>query len=114
MTSTTRNEDPVVEPMRQRRTNAPMSTGNAGLFTLLWLMFLGVLIFEPERLDAVWSWFRDLPIFGQVLGWILLLPLALGMWIWQAPWAAWIRVSLIVLLALTNVITFSRPRPSTR
>lgn len=85
MTSTTRNEDPVVGPMRQRRTNAPMSTGNAGLFTLLWLIFLSVLIFEPERLDAVWSWFRDLPIFGQALGWILLLPLALGLWIWQAP-----------------------------
>jgi hypothetical protein len=115
MASTTRDEHPVVAPVRQRQATAPTSTGGAGLFTLLWLIFLGVLIFEPERLDAVWSWFRDLPMIAQVVGWVVMLPLVLGLWIWQAPWAAWIRVSLIVLLALSNVITFSRPRrPRTR
>jgi hypothetical protein len=75
------------------------------------LIFLGVLIFEPEQLDTVWSWFRHLPVLAQVVGWFLLLPLMLGLWIWQAPWAPWVRVTLIVLLALANVITFSRPSP---
>lgn len=110
MASTTRDRHPVAGPRRRATTGA--SIGGAGVFTLLWLIFLAVLIFEPERLDAVWSWFRDLPILGQVVGWVLLLPLVLGLWIWQAPWAPWVRVTLIVLLALANVITFSRPSRS--
>lgn len=78
------------------------------MFTLLWLIFFGALVFDPERLDAVWLWFRDLPIAGQVVGWVLLLPLALGLWIWAAPWALWVRVTLVVLLALANVAAFAR------
>jgi hypothetical protein len=82
--------------------------GTGGLFTVLWLLFLAVLIFDPGRLDAVWLWFRDLPVVAQVAGWIILLPLVLALAIWQAPWALWVRVTLIVLLAVANIATFSR------
>jgi hypothetical protein len=85
------------------------------LFTLLWLVFLAFLVFEPERLDAVWVWFRDLPVVGQVVGWVLLAPLLLGLVVWQAPWVLWARVTVIVLLALVTMITFSpRPQPQAR
>jgi len=82
--------------------------GAGGLFTVLWLLFLAVLIFDPGRLDAVWLWFRDLPVVAQVAGWIVLLPLVAALAIWQAPWALWIRVTLIVVLAVANIATFSR------
>jgi hypothetical protein len=108
MTSATGNE-----PLAARSTDRARqrSSGGSGLFTLLWLVFLAFLIFQPERLDALWSWFRDLPVAGQVVGWVLLLPLVLGLLIWQAPWALWVRVSLIVVLALANVVTVA-PRSS--
>jgi hypothetical protein len=113
MASATRDQHPAAAPATPRQpAAAPARAGGSGLFTLLWLIFLGGLIVEPERLDAVWSWFRDLPVVGQVAGWVLLLPLVLGLWIWQAPWAPWVRVSLIVLLAVANVITFSQPSRS--
>lgn len=82
-------------------------TTGSGLFVLLWLIFLVVLVVEPERLDAVWTWFRDLPVIAQVAGWVLLLPLVLGLAIWQAPWALWIRVTAIAVLAVANIAVFS-------
>ncbi|HSK91755.1 MAG TPA: hypothetical protein VK875_10625 [Euzebyales bacterium] len=84
--------------------------GGSGLFTLLWLIFLVILVVEPSRLDATWWWLRDLPIVAQVVGWIVFLPLVIGLAIWQAPWAPWVRVTLIVLLAIANIATFAPRR----
>lgn len=116
MTSATGNEHAAVRPADRtlrRRTASAGSAGGSGLFPLLWLIFFAVLVLEPARLDVVWAWFRDLPVIGQVVGWVVLLPLMLGLLIWQAPWAPWLRVILIVLLALGTVMTFSSrsPRP---
>ena len=88
------------------RNTRSTASGGAGLFTLLWLVFLFFLVVEPARLDAVWAWFRDLPVIAQIAGWVLLLPLVIGLAIWQAPWATWIRVTLIVVLAIVNIATF--------
>ena len=101
----------TVRPATNRQTSTSVGAGGTGLFTLLWLVFLAALVIDPERLDAVWLWFRELPVIGQVVGWLLFLPLVVGLVIWQAPWALWIRVTLIVLVALLNVIVFS-PKPS--
>lgn len=90
-------------PSRSRST----ATGGSGLFTLLWLVFLAVLIFDPARLDAVWTWFRELPVVGQVAGWVLLLPLVVALAVWEAPWALWIRVTLVIVLAVANLIVFA-------
>ena len=60
-------------------TPTAVNTGGSGLFTLLWLVFVAALIFDPARLDAVWSWSRDLPVIAQVVGWVLLLPLMIGL-----------------------------------
>jgi hypothetical protein len=92
-----------------RKKPAARDRGAAGgLFTILWLLFLVALVFDPSRLDAAWLWFRDLPLVAQIVGWIVLLPLVVGLAIWQAPWALWVRVTLIVLLAVVNIATFSR------
>jgi hypothetical protein len=113
MTSATGDEHAAASSAARvpRRSAASTSAGGSGLFTLLWLVFFAFLIFQPDRLDALWTWFRDLPVVGQVVGWVLLLPLMLGLLIWQAPWALWIRLTLIVLVAVGNVATFP-PRSS--
>jgi hypothetical protein len=96
-----------VGPVTTRQTTTSVSAGGTGLFAFLWLAFLAALIFDPERLDTIWLWFRELPVIGQAVGWLLLLPLVVGLVIWQAPWAPWIRVTLIVLVALANAIAFA-------
>jgi hypothetical protein len=38
---------------------------------------------------------------------VAFLSLVVGLVIWQAPWALWIRVTLVVTLAPANIIVFS-------
>lgn len=106
-TTTDRHTAPGTTGTRERRPSSPGSTGGSGLFIMLWLLFLVVLAVEPTRLDAVWAWFRDLPVVAQVVGWVLLLPIVVGLAIWQAPWALEVRVTLILALAFANIIVFS-------
>lgn len=88
--------------------------GGSGLFTLLWLVFFAFLIFEPERLTDVWLWFRELPLIVQVIGWLVLLPLVLGLVVWNAPWPTGARITVIGLIALLTIGLFSPRRAAPR
>jgi hypothetical protein len=43
---------------------------------------------------------------AQILVGLLLLPLMLGLWIWQAPWPLWIRLILVIGLGFATIYTF--------
>lgn len=112
-TASGRQKTPDRRVRRERRAASSGSRGGSGLFIVLWLLFLIVLAVEPTRLDTVWALFRDLPVIAQVVGWVLLLPIVVGLAIWQAPWALEVRVTLILALAFANIIVFS-PKPTKR
>jgi hypothetical protein len=80
------------------------------LFTLLWLGFAATLLFRRELLEKVWRSIRRLPLPVQLLLWLLLLPVMLGLWIWQTSWPVWLRAVLVAGLAWWNVYVFF-PRP---
>ena len=85
--STASRSEPGRLGMRGRRTPSSRSTGGSGLFVLLWLLFLVVLAVEPARLDAVWAWFRDLPMVAQVVGWVPVTPVeGLTLPYWAGTW----------------------------
>jgi len=76
------------------------------LFTILWLAFGVALLFSRGALDAVWEGLRGLPWPGQVIVWLLLLPVVAGLWIWETDWALWLRLLLVGGLAVANIVAF--------
>jgi hypothetical protein len=76
------------------------------LFTVLWVAVVGALAFSPATLDEVWRAARRPAILIQAVVWLLFLPIMAGLWIWQRPWAAAIRLMLLLAIAVWNVFLF--------
>jgi hypothetical protein len=76
------------------------------LFTVLWVAVVGALAFSPATLDEVWRASRRPAILIQAVVWLLFLPIMAGLWIWQRPWAAAIRLMVLLAIAVWNVFLF--------
>ena len=62
--------------------------------------FVYYLVTEPARLTEIWLWTRSLNIFVQLLIWLLFLPWMICLWMWALPWAAPIRLVLVIAALL--------------
>jgi hypothetical protein len=76
------------------------------VLTLLWLGFGAALLFNPELLGKAWRLFRSWNILLQLFVALLVLPVILGLWIWQTRWPIWLRVLLVAGLAWMTIYTF--------
>jgi hypothetical protein len=76
------------------------------VLTVLWLGFGAALLLNPQVLGQIWSRFRSWNIFLQLLAALLMLPVVLGLWIWQTRWPAWLRLALVLGLAWMTEYTF--------
>jgi hypothetical protein len=76
------------------------------ILTLLWLGFTAALLFNRDLLDKAWLLFRSWNILIQLLVAFLVLPVVLGLWIWQTRWPGWLRLVLVLGLAWTTEYTF--------
>ena len=76
------------------------------VLTLLWLGFGIALLLNREFLDRVWRLFRSWNILLQLFVALLILPVVLGLWIWQTRWPFWVRLILVVGLAWMTEYTF--------
>jgi hypothetical protein len=83
------------------------------VLTLLWLGFGSVLLFNSDMLDTVWQSFRSWPLIFQLVAGLLVLPVVLGLWIWETSWPLWLRLILVAGLAWVTIYTFfPRKTPS--
>lgn len=57
------------------------------IFAIGWIGFMIALIVNPTWLDMLWKWVQLLPLFLQVVIWIVFLPVMVGLWIWQSAWS---------------------------
>ena len=87
-------------------TNSVINILAFAFLTLLWLGFLAALIFNPGLLHTAWRSFRRLPLLAQIVIALFTLPVTLGLWIWESSWSLWLRLVLVIGLALTTVIMF--------
>ncbi|WP_406054596.1 hypothetical protein [Kribbella sp. NBC_00889] len=63
----------------------------------MWIIFFVLL--RSDRLDALASSIRDLPIVAELVVWFLCFPWVLGTAVWTSGWSEWLRVLLVVLFA---------------
>ena len=86
--------------------NLLINIGAFSILAILWLGFAAALVFNPAMLDTVWQSLRSLPIAIQVVVWLLVLPIAAGLWIWESSWPLWIRLVLVIGLGVATIYTF--------
>ena len=92
--------DDDARPKTRTRTAAP--------FNIVWL------IFSPGTLDDIWNWVQDLATVWQVLVWLLTLPYMVALAIWESDWQTWLRILLVVLIALFWTGLTNSPKPAKR
>jgi hypothetical protein len=76
------------------------------LFAVLWLCFAAALVFAPAELDELWRGYRRRNVVVQALGWLLFLPLAAALFVWERRWQARLRLALVLAIAALNLLMF--------
>jgi hypothetical protein len=76
------------------------------LFAVLWLCLAAAHVASPTQLDEFWRAFRRRSVAVQALGWLLLLPLAAALFIWERRWHVGVRLVLVLGIALVNLFMF--------
>jgi hypothetical protein len=77
-----------------------------GILTLLWLGLGAALLFNQAILDTVWQSFRGIPLVLQIIVGFLVLPVVLGLWVWESSWPLWLRLILVLGLGFATIYTF--------
>jgi hypothetical protein len=79
-----------------------LSTYAILIFAVLWVGFAVALVVNREWLDLLWHWVLALPTFARVIVWLVLLPIMVGLWIWESTWSAFVS-----LLAFAGMIVWT-------
>jgi hypothetical protein len=85
-------------------------SGAPPIFAALWIAFFALAAFSSGTLDTIWDWLRGLPLAAEIVMWIVALPWAVGLAVWESSWDTWARVLVAVLLALLTSGMFARKR----
>jgi hypothetical protein len=84
------------------------------VFVVLWVGFVVALAANREWLDAVWNWAQALPLIPKIIVWVLLLPIMVGLWIWESSWSTFGRLVGFIgivgwtLLAVSSIFKYFR------
>ncbi len=76
------------------------------ILTFLWLGFGYGLLFNRVLLERTWRAFCGWSLAVQIIIGLLLLPVFLGLWVWQMKWPLWLRLVLVIGLAWFTEYTF--------
>jgi len=74
------------------------------IFAILWVGFGVALIWSQGSLDMTWQTIRSLPLIVQAVVWLLFLPVAAGLWIWETTWPMLLRLLLVAGIAGWNLL----------
>ncbi len=86
--------------------NQAINIAAFSIFAILWVAFGLAVVGRPRTLHDVWASFRNLALPVQILLGLLLLPVVLGLLIWESRWTLWLRLALVLALAWVNLYTF--------
>lgn len=87
--------------------------GAFAMFVVLWIGFAMSLRGDRGLIDSAWQWLRGLPVPVQPIVWVVILPIAVGLWIYESPWSQTVGLllalgmvawTLVAVAALVRVI----------
>jgi hypothetical protein len=76
------------------------------VFAAMWVGLGVAIVRAPTRVDAAWRRLRALPLFVQLLAWLLLLPIVAGIAVWQLGWPRLARLAVVAGIATWNLLVF--------
>ncbi len=76
------------------------------VLTVLWLAFAAALILNRALLDKTWRIFRSSPLLVQIVIALFILPVIIGLAVWETRWPIWLRLVLVLGLAWVTIYTF--------
>ena len=76
------------------------------VFALIWVAFGVAVVWSQGSLDQAWQTIRELPLFVQIVVWILFLPVMAGLWVWETTWPYLVRLVLVLGIAGWNLLVF--------
>ena len=76
------------------------------IFAVIWIAFAAGLIFSQGSVDQAWQTVRGLPLIVQIVVWVVLLPVMVGLWAWETTWPLIVRLVLVVGVAGWNLLIF--------
>jgi hypothetical protein len=76
------------------------------VFALIWIAVAIGIVWSAGTVDDAWRSIRALPLLLQAIGWVLFLPVMLGLWIWESSWPFVVRLVLLVGVAGWNLLVF--------
>ena len=68
------------------------------IFVILWVGFIVTLLVNRELLDQSWNHILALPPIVKIIVWLLILPIMVGLWIWESSWS--IPITLVALVGM--------------
>ena len=79
-----------------------LSTYAVVILAMLWIGFAVAFVVNRDWLDLLWNGVRAFPLVVETMVWVLLLPIMVGLWIWQSSWPAFVR-----LLAFAGIVVWT-------
>ena len=76
------------------------------IFAVMWIAFATGLALSQGSVDQAWQTVRDLPLLVQIVVWVLLLPVMVGLWIWETTSPLIVRLVLVAGVAGWNLLVF--------
>jgi hypothetical protein len=96
---------------QEKESRAALSPGGVNAVVLgLWIAFGAALLVDSAGIGDLWDRFRDWPILAQMIVGLFLLPWVVATWVWQTGWADWLRVAIVVVIALVTIGAFAPRR----
>jgi hypothetical protein len=77
-----------------------------GIFAVIWIGIAAALIWSQGSVHQGWQMLRGLPLIAQAPVWLLLLPVMIGLWVWETTWPLIVRLVLIAGIAGWNLLIF--------
>jgi hypothetical protein len=76
------------------------------VFAVVWVAFGAAVLRSQGTVDQAWRRIRALSIALQLVIWVLLLPVMIGLWIWETTWPVLVRATLVLGVAGWNLFMF--------
>lgn len=77
------------------------------MFVVVWVGFAVALRGDGGFLDSSWQWLRELPGLVQVVVWVLILPIAVGLWAWESTWTPFVGLLLVAGMIAWTVVAIA-------
>ena len=89
---------------RNRWLDRTLAVAVLAMFVLVWVGLAIGLFGDRSILDSAWEWLRGLPGPIQLVVWILFLPIAVGLWIWESTWSPLVAILLVAGMVAWTVV----------